>query len=155
MPEASQQLLSPQHFLQQPDKAVSHFVLQSTHVEFISNNQITEIPFDKTNNLPMLHVYHPSATTTVETHHAGVLVEQNINLTASQKELLWWHFCLCHQGLILFNTCYRLANLDPPLRSKQVSTVNFLDVPPVSIPRQNNAPQPQFTRHLLQQNNML
>ena len=68
-------------------------------MEFISNNQITKVPFDKTNNLPTLHVYHPSATTTIaETHHDGVLMEQNINLTASQKELMQWHFHLCHQG---------------------------------------------------------
>ena len=48
----------------------------------------------------MLQVHHPvSYPSSAEVNNAGVLVEQNLNLTASQKELLHWHFHLCHQGL--------------------------------------------------------
>ena len=32
-----------------------------------------------------------------EVHNAGVLKRNNINLTALKKELLLWHFQLCHQ----------------------------------------------------------
>ena len=49
--------------------------------------------------LPTIHLSNPTEIQApAEVHHARVLKENNINLTASQKELLCWYFQLCHQG---------------------------------------------------------
>ena len=47
MPEASQRLLSRQHFLQHSDKAGSHFVLQSTHIELYQTTRLQKFPLTK------------------------------------------------------------------------------------------------------------
>ena len=91
-------------------------MLWSTHMDLVSYNWITKIPFGKTNDLPILHAYNSSATTTVaETHNAGVLVEQSINLTASQKELMSWHFHLFHERFDSLQCLLGQANLHPLL----------------------------------------
>ena len=56
--------------------------------------------YDQSTNLPTVYLSNSKQiqTPSAEVHNARVLKENNMNLTALQKELLHWHFWLCHQG---------------------------------------------------------
>ena len=64
------------------------------------DEETTFLPYNQSTNLPMVYLSNSKQiqTPSAEVHHARVLKENNINLTALQKELLCWHFQLCHQG---------------------------------------------------------
>ena len=96
MPSASQQLLSPQHFLQHGTFSMPPFFkIFAENTQFVVGSKSKIIGYDKYNNLPMLHMMNAS------THQrelfeptlldAGILMDKNISLTSSQKELLHWH----------------------------------------------------------------
>ena len=103
VPSTSQQLLSPQHFLQHGTFSTPPFFKSfAENTQFVVGKKAKKIGYDKYNNLPMLHMMNAS------THQreffeptfldAVILMDKNVNLTSSQKKLLHWHYQLCHQS---------------------------------------------------------
>ena len=72
------------------------FKMCAENTQFVDGKKTNVIGYDKQNNLPMLHVMNAS------THQrdlyeptlmdAGILMDKNINLTSSQKEILHCHY---------------------------------------------------------------
>ena len=109
IPEANRRLLSPQHYLQNSsDSTKQHFVITASHMEFVSEHRRkATVKYHHQNNLPTKQMWnsHPQRVPQAEALEACVLNVNNMNLTPPQKELLRWHFRLCHQG---FDSLQRL-----------------------------------------------
>ena len=107
--EAKRHLLSPQHYLQNSsDPAKQHFAITATHMEFVSEHRRkATVKYHHENNLPTIQMWnaHQQRELQAEAMEACVLNVNNMNLAPPQKELLHWHFRLCHQG---FNSLQRL-----------------------------------------------
>ena len=68
---------------------------------FVDSKKTKIIGYEKHNNLCMLHMMNAS-TYQRELYEptlmdAGILMDKNVTLTSLQKELLCWHYQLCHQ----------------------------------------------------------
>ena len=102
IPEAKRRLLSPQHYLQNSSyPAKQHFAIMATHMEFVSEHRRkATVKYHHQNNLPTIQMWnsHQQRKPQAKAMEACVLNINNMNLTPPQKELLRWHFCLCHQG---------------------------------------------------------
>ena len=102
VPEEKRCLLSPQHYLQNSsDPTKQHFVITATHMAFVlEHRRKATIKYHHHNNLPTIQMWnsHQQREPQAEAMEACVLNVNNMNLTPPQKELLRWHFRLCHQG---------------------------------------------------------
>ena len=102
VPEANWRLLSPQHYLQNSsDSTKQHLVITASHMEFVSEDRRkATVKYHHQNNLPTIQMCnsHRQREPQAKAMEACVLNINNMNLTPPQKELLRWHFHLCHQG---------------------------------------------------------
>ena len=62
------------------------------------------ICYDQTTNLPTVQMWKSTTNlhnkaTNINGLQACITSSQNLNLTAGQKELLRWHYKLCHTGI--------------------------------------------------------
>ena len=69
-------------------------------MEYHVDKETTFLSYDQSTNLPTGYLSNSKQiiTPSAEAHNTTVLKENNINLTAFQRDLLCWHFWLCHQG---------------------------------------------------------
>ena len=107
VPTARCRLLSPQSYLQHMSAEAGQdspesFVIRGAKFEYHkSHAKHASVSYSEDNNLPTCSMWNtkpsvpgPAANTT-----GCVTNEHNPNLTSPQKELLKWHYRLCHQGL--------------------------------------------------------
>ena len=82
-------------------------------MEYDCDEETTFTPYDQTTNLATVYLSNSKQIQTplAEVHNAGVLKENNINLTSLQKELLHWYFQLCHQGFDSLQWLLRMGQL--------------------------------------------
>ena len=66
-----------------------------------------------------------------------VVNENNLNLTPPQKELLCWHFHLCHQGFNSLQYLLKQATLVILFLDELPPRQTFQHVPQVSMPKPN------------------
>ena len=115
VPEAKRRLLSPQHYLQNSsDPTKQHFAIMATHMEFVlEHRRKATIKYHHQNNLPTFQMWnsHQQREPQAEAMEACVLNINNMNLTPPQKELLHWHFHLCHQGFDSLQRLLRTGHL--------------------------------------------
>ena len=134
VPEAKQHLLSPQHYLQNSsDPTKQHFVITATHMEFVSEHrQKATIKYHHQNNLPTIQMWnsHQQRELQAEDMEACVLNVNNMNLTPPQKELLRWHFRLCHQGFDSLQRLLRTGHLGNSPLSRAAAKC---DIPTCSV----------------------
>ncbi len=100
VPSASHRLLSPQSLFQQGSYQGT-FVVDSGYgsLKFADGNSITR-PLDSRTNLPLVHGFKGrDVVGRLKELNLCVTDEANQNLTASQKELLKWHYRLGHLNL--------------------------------------------------------
>ena len=113
--ETNRRLLSPQHYLQNSnDSTKQHFAITASHMEFVSeHHRKATVKYHHQNNLPTIQMWnsHPQREPQAEAMEACVLNVNNMNLTPPQKELLCWHFRLCHQGFDSLQQLLRTGHL--------------------------------------------
>ena len=83
-------------------------------MEFVSEHRRkATIKYHHPNNLPTIQMWnsHQQREPQAEAMEACVLNVNNMNLTPSQKELLCWHFHLCHQGFDSLQPLLRAGHL--------------------------------------------
>ena len=115
VPEANRRLLSPQNYLQNSsDSTKQHFVITASHMEFVSEHcRKATVKYHHQNNLPTMQMWnsHQQREPQAEAMEACVLNVNNMHLTPPQKELLHWHFHLCHQGFDSLQQLLRTGHL--------------------------------------------
>ena len=93
VPSAHCCMLSPQSYLQSkvnPACSDECLVIKATTLEYVTGSKTISIPYSKDNNLPVIFMCNePHKEISL---HACVTQEQNTNLTATQKELMCWHY---------------------------------------------------------------
>ena len=101
VPAARCRLLSPQSYLQHNDATDESFVLRAAKFEFHKQkSKCASIRYSKDNNLPTCQMWNePKLAPSPTVNHGCVTNLANMNLTTAQKELMKWHYRLCHQGL--------------------------------------------------------
>ena len=141
VPEAKRRLLSPQHYLQNSsDPTKQHFAITATHMEFVlEHHRKATVKYHHQNNLPTIQMWnsHQQREPQAEAMEACVLNVNNMNLTPPQKELLRWHFHLCHQG---FNSLQRLLRTGHLGNSPLTRAAAKCDIPTCStwsLPKPN------------------
>ena len=83
-------------------------------MEFVSEHRRkATIKYHHQNNLPTIQMWnsHQQREPQAEAMEACVLNVNNMNLTPPQKELLPWHFHLCHQGFESLQWLLRTGHL--------------------------------------------
>ena len=115
VPEANRHLLSTQLYLQNlSDSTKQHFAITSSHMEFVSEHRRkATIKYHHQKNLPTIEMWnsHPQREPQAEAMEICVLNVNNMNLTPPQKELLCWHFRLCHQSFDSLQQLLRTGHL--------------------------------------------
>ena len=89
------------------------------------------VKYHHQNNLPTIQMWnsHPQREPQAEAMEAYVLNVNNMNLKPPQKELLHWHFHLCHQG---FDSLQRLLRTGHLGNSPLTRTAAKCDIPTCS-----------------------
>ena len=111
-------------------------------MEFVSEHRRkATIKYHHQNNLPTIQMWnsHQQREPQAEAMEACVLNVNNMNptLTPPQKELLRWHFHLCHQGFDSLQWLLQLGILETPHLPVQLPNVIFQLVLHVSLPKPN------------------
>ena len=98
-------LFSPQSYLQHKEATSSEnelesFIIRGSTLQFdTTNGKIATIQYHPENNLPTCSMSNVPAVPNTVVNHGCVTETQNLNLTTPQKELMKWHYRLCHHGL--------------------------------------------------------
>jgi Reverse transcriptase (RNA-dependent DNA polymerase)/GAG-pre-integrase domain len=102
VPECSQRLLSTQAYIQDlgrlENSGAYHSTLTGTELQLHKGNEVLfDVPLDPRTNLPTSRAYRSEGVMKQISHlNLCVTDSANQNITASQKELLRWHFRLGH-----------------------------------------------------------
>ena len=102
-------------------------------MEFVSEHRTeATVKYHHRNNLPTIQMWnsHPQREPQAEAMEACVLKVNNMNLTPPQKELLRWHFRLCHQG---FDSLQRLLRTGHLGNSPLTRAAAKCDIPTCSV----------------------
>ena len=112
VPEATIRLNSPQTYFQENQGGCC--TLDHSQLTFTTaKGNILRFPYHPMSNLPLMYPDQSIGTAGLTAHHVlnlssdpklkdrinSLLLEENYNLTQDQKELLLWHYRLCHAGL--------------------------------------------------------
>ena len=102
-------LLSPQNYHQNINsdngQGEEYFVIHVKEFALVMpDGRTATIIYNKQTNFPTISMQTSTMSCSAQEPlditglNACVLSARNQNLTAGQKELLYWHFSLCHQG---------------------------------------------------------
>ena len=98
-------LFSPQSYLQHKEatsgeNVLESFVIRGSTLQFeTANGNRASIHYNPKNNLPTCKMSNVIPIKTPVVNHGCVTDSSNPNLSTAQKELIKWHYRLCHHGL--------------------------------------------------------
>ena len=118
-------LFSPQSYLQHKEatsaeNVLESFVIRGSTLRFeIADGKVASISYHPENNLPTCTMANVQPSPSV--NQACVTHTQNPNLTTAQKELMKWHYRLCHHGLAAIQRLMQSGALGPSSLIKAAS----------------------------------
>ena len=147
VPSADIRLFSPQTYFQEHDGGDCVVSKDKVTIRFKDGSE-AEFPYNHGSNLPLMledwsvchggltayNVYEVKAKDLIRSAR-GLLDDTNTNLNGAQKELLLWHYRLCHAGMTLLQSLMLPVKVaigelaEPPLIPSRVSTSHKCALP--------------------------
>ena len=132
VPQAQVRLFSPQnYFAENKGNSKQKYMMNADGFAFMFVNGATRTVQWKSHRsmLPTVTLPHvPPHTTMQQANNAGVVDDDNTNLSNSQKSLLKWHWKLSHVGLRIVQALFRKRNGEDPVLSSPHPRINTCDL---------------------------